>query len=179
MGCLLQLFAYGTADSGSALAGIYVNRKLTVTPDSGVTIATISLTDSSCVIVNSYDSFDTSDSSVRTELQNLLIGFPSGTIVVGITKETTLSSTQEFSSFETVDEIYGTKFMSLRYKYSMLFIAKKDYPSFATTYLAKSGDGPLQSTNELKQFTTGTTLVKVIGLTLANIIHCTVYTINC
>ena len=86
---------------------------------------------------------------------NVMMDYPNGTLVVGITRGSAVSSGQTLTLFQEVDEAYGTLFRGMSVYWSQLFIVTKGDPSSAIVHRVTSGGGPLHYAKELLPFPKG------------------------
>ena len=152
---MVELRGYGDADTFRWTSGIFVNGLLTMSPGRGVTIVTIAMTEFSCTVTNTYASYDTQTAVVQTELYDTMMAFPTGSIILGISKDTTIDS-GTLPDMSDVDDEYGTRFTDLQLRGTQIFMVKRGDPSFAKVFLCSTRFGPLQWAHELKPFAKGT-----------------------
>ena len=151
----MELYGYGASDTTRNFAGIFVNGLLTKSGVDGLTVATLTHTDESCTVGNIYDTFATTGAAGKTAFYDLMMGFPSGTIVLGVTRSTAVGQWQNLNAFQDIDDAYGTQFVDLGFKGTTIFIVIKDDPSAAIVHLSSSARGPLQYAEEYKPFIKG------------------------
>ena len=155
IGCAVELRGYGYGDAIQSTSGIYINGILTILPTTGVTLATLTMTNTSCVVGSVNASIQTHTSGGKTLLINSLMDLPNGTIVLGISTGNTVASGGTLTGLDVVDAEYGTKFMELRYRGTLVFVAKKGDRSFAHVYLCGNAQGPLHFALECMPFAKG------------------------